>query len=59
MVMFLLCVFSGVSECSGSEMRFVGYVEISDEASLDDLKTQVGQYSQTALALVYLITIAQ
>lgn len=29
------------TEWSGLEMRFVGYVEISDEASLDDLKTQV------------------
>ncbi|KAA0713389.1 Ubiquitin carboxyl-terminal hydrolase 40 [Triplophysa tibetana] len=29
------------TECSGSEMRFVGYVEISEEASLDDFKTQV------------------
>lgn len=29
------------TESSGSEMRFVGYAEISDEASLDDLKTQV------------------
>lgn len=31
-----------VSEGSGSEMRFIGHVEISEEASLDDLKTQVG-----------------
>ncbi|XP_051987038.1 ubiquitin carboxyl-terminal hydrolase 40 [Xyrauchen texanus] len=29
------------TECPGSEMRFVGHVEISEEASLDDLKTQV------------------
>ncbi|CAM4621152.1 unnamed protein product [Leuciscus chuanchicus] len=29
------------TEWSGSEMRFIGYVEISEEASLDDLKTQV------------------
>lgn len=29
------------TECSGSEMRFMGYVEISEEASLDDFKTQV------------------
>uniref|UniRef100_A0A8C2BMJ2 Ubiquitin carboxyl-terminal hydrolase n=1 Tax=Cyprinus carpio TaxID=7962 RepID=A0A8C2BMJ2_CYPCA len=29
--------FSG----SGSEMRFIGHVEISEEASLDDLKTQM------------------
>ncbi|XP_067315155.1 ubiquitin carboxyl-terminal hydrolase 40 [Pseudorasbora parva] len=29
------------TEWSGSEKRFIGYVEISEEASLDDLKTQV------------------
>ncbi|XP_048056384.1 LOW QUALITY PROTEIN: ubiquitin carboxyl-terminal hydrolase 40 [Megalobrama amblycephala] len=29
------------TEWSGSEMKFIGYVEISEEASLDDLKTQV------------------
>lgn len=40
--MFVLCVCPGVAEWSGSEMKFIGYVEISDEASLDDLKTQVG-----------------
>uniref|UniRef100_A0A8C2BL82 Ubiquitin carboxyl-terminal hydrolase n=1 Tax=Cyprinus carpio TaxID=7962 RepID=A0A8C2BL82_CYPCA len=36
-----LCVCVCVSEGSGSEMRFIGHVEISEEASLDDLKTQV------------------
>lgn len=42
-----VCVSPGVSEGSGSEMRFIGHVEISEEASLDDLKTQVGNhYSQ-------------
>ncbi|XP_052415178.1 ubiquitin carboxyl-terminal hydrolase 40 isoform X1 [Carassius gibelio] len=29
------------TEGSGSEMRFIGHVEISEEASLDDLKTQM------------------
>ncbi|XP_016373980.1 ubiquitin carboxyl-terminal hydrolase 40-like [Sinocyclocheilus rhinocerous] len=29
------------TEWSGSEMRFIGHVEISEEASLDDLKTQM------------------
>uniref|UniRef100_A0A8C2K4R4 Ubiquitin carboxyl-terminal hydrolase n=1 Tax=Cyprinus carpio TaxID=7962 RepID=A0A8C2K4R4_CYPCA len=36
-----LCVCVCVSEGSGSEMRFIGHVEISEEASLDDLKTQM------------------
>jgi len=39
-LLMLMC--PGVPEWSGSEMRFIGYVEISEEASLDDLKTQVG-----------------
>lgn len=43
-VCLCVCVCSGVSESSGTEMRFVGYVEISDEASLDDLKTQVSTH---------------
>ncbi|XP_016122455.1 ubiquitin carboxyl-terminal hydrolase 40 [Sinocyclocheilus grahami] len=30
-----------ITEGSGSEMRFIGHVEISEEASLDDLKTQM------------------
>jgi len=38
----LMFMCPGVPEWSGSEMRFIGYVEISEEASLDDLKTQVG-----------------
>uniref|UniRef100_A0A9J7ZMI7 Ubiquitin specific peptidase 40 n=1 Tax=Cyprinus carpio carpio TaxID=630221 RepID=A0A9J7ZMI7_CYPCA len=33
--------FSVISYGSGSEMRFIGHVEISEEASLDDLKTQM------------------
>lgn len=42
----IVYVCLGVSEGSGAEMRFIGHVEISEEASLDDLKIQVGITTQ-------------